>query len=186
MSTKYYIYSISHATDSSLGRYIGSTRHLKKRLAVHKCHCKNKNNNNKLYQIIRDTGGWHNWVFKTLEVITSDNPEDRRKAEQKWIEAQEIKINTYDAYCPCKVYYNKNRDDILEHKKVYYEQNKQAIIDRRKHYRKMKRLQHVAELEKLGMKPKRASKYDPLPHQEKMRDNNIQNDCECVQIQSEE
>jgi hypothetical protein len=190
MTTKYYIYSISHSIDNSLGKYIGSTKHLSKRIAAHKFECK-MNNSLKLYEIIRNTGGWNAWVVKTLEIVYSDDPEDRRKAEQKWMDAQEIKLNTNKAFCPCKKYYEEHRDDILDYKKVYYLKNRDEIKKRRQEYQKQKRLKQLHDLAVKGIHPKRRSKNDPaenLPHkiEKKITTNNIKNDCECEQIQCEE
>jgi hypothetical protein len=160
MATKYYIYSLSHSTDPSIGKYIGSTKNLRKRLATHKFECK-LNSQNKLYKTIRETGGWDCWVFKTLETIYSDDPEDRRKAEQKHMDNQEVKINTYKAYCPCKKYYEEHRDEILDQKKVYYLKNREEIIKRKIQQRKELRLKKLDELAAQGLKPKRRSKNDP-------------------------
>jgi len=185
MTTKYYIYSLSHATDNSIGKYIGSTRNLRARLATHKFEYKT-NLHNKLYKTIRDTGGWDSWVLKTLEIVYSDDPEDRRKAEQAHMDNQEIKINTYKAYCPCKKYYEEHRDEILDQKKVYYLKNREEIIKRKLQQRKELRLKQLSDLAAQGLKPKRRSKNDPCPTpQDNLEEYSIEpeNDCECVQVQ---
>lgn len=187
---KYYIYSISHKVNPELGTYIGSTRDIPRRLATHKYECKN-NNTNHLYKVIRENGGFNAWIMKQVEIICSDDPEDRRKAEQKHIDNLDIKLNTNQAYCPYKIYYNRHRDDILEYKKTYYINNKQAIQKRKQLYQRRKRLEHIAALQQQGLQPKRSSKNDPNrispPDQpEKMIDNNIENDCECGEVQCQE
>lgn len=159
MNTKYYIYCICHATDQAIGKYIGSTRDIGRRRSAHKYECGN-NQNHHLYKTIREHGGWDAWVMKTLEVVYSDNPEDRRIAEQRWIDATEIKLNRNQAYCPYAVYYDQNREDILEYKKEYYTRNKERIQTRKQKYQRKKRLEQLALLQQQGLKPKRTSKND--------------------------
>jgi hypothetical protein len=162
MTTKYYIYSISHSTDPSLGKYIGSTKDLPRRKALHKFDCKT-NTTLKLYQVMRDNGGWDAWVIKTLEIVYSDNPEDRRKCEQKWMDAQEVKLNTNQAYCPQKMYYDKHRDGLLNGMKDYYLRNREAITAKKREQQKQKRQEYIAQLRAQGLEPKRRSKNDPEP-----------------------
>lgn len=188
--TIYYIYSLSHATDASVGRYIGSTRNLPRRLACHKHHSSLYPNHH-LYKLINETGGWKSWVLKTLQTVYSDNPEDRRKAEQEWIDRTTGKINRNKAYCPYVQYYQEHKDQINDRKRTYYERNREAIRKRRAEQHKIKRQAYVAELAAKGLHPKKSSKNDPPKQQpplndEKMDDNVIQNDCECVQVQCEE
>jgi hypothetical protein len=185
MNTKYYIYCIQHSTNQTIGKYIGSTRDLGRRISTHKYECRN-NDNHYLYKIIRDNGGWHAWVVKTLEVVYSTDPNDRRKAEQKWIDAHADKLNKNQAYCPYDLYYEMNREGVLEYKKDWYIRNKEQIQLRKRNHQKKKRLEHLALLKQQGLQPKRSSKNDPCPSTE---DNlggysiETKNDCECVQVQ---
>lgn len=187
MTSKYYIYSISHSTDNSLGRYIGSTANYNQRKAIHRYDCK-RGIPSKLYTVIRENGGMCSWVFKILETVYSDNPEDRRKAEQRWIDIQTCLLNTNKAYCPYKQYYEEHQDEIKDYKRVYYVKNREEIKKRKKEQQKEKRLKQLQDIAAQGLQPKRRSKNDPLENQppevqEKITIYNIQNDCECSEVQ---
>ena len=56
--------------------YIGSTDDLNIRIEKHKCNCNNKNSkeyNKRLYQFIREHGGFDNWKFIWLEMFKTDD-----------------------------------------------------------------------------------------------------------------
>jgi hypothetical protein len=120
--------------------------------------------------------------------VYSDNPEDRRKAEQRWIDIQTCLLNTNKAYCPYKQYYEEHQDEIKDYKRVYYVKNREEIKKRKKEQQKEKRLKQLQDIAAQGLQPKRRSKNDPLENQppevqEKITIYNIQNDCECSEVQ---
>ena len=76
------IYKIEHVDDDTLV-YVGHTTNFDKRKTQHKINCKNDNNkhyNLKVYQMIRQNGGWE--MFKMIEVEKYPCA-DRREAERR-------------------------------------------------------------------------------------------------------
>jgi len=80
--------------------YIGSTTHFIKRKSSHKRTSLNKNekrHNQKVYQKIREYGGWDNWV---MFVVEDEIPiEKLKEREQFYIDTLEPSLNEYDAIC---------------------------------------------------------------------------------------
>ena len=63
--SKCVIYKITCCDESVTECYVGHTTSFKDRKNQHKSSCKTKNV--KLYQMIRDNGGWENWLMSPLE-----------------------------------------------------------------------------------------------------------------------
>jgi hypothetical protein len=138
------IYKIEHFENESLV-YVGHTTNFDKRKAHHKSSCKNENNkkfNFKLYQMIRENGGFDR--FKMIEVEKYPC-KDKREAERRENEVmKELKasMNTYKSFLTeeerkeynkeyKKEYYETNKEKIQE----YYETNKEKLQERMKEYR---------------------------------------------------
>ena len=87
------IYKIEHIENESLV-YVGHTTNFSKRKGSHKSICKNENNKNynlKVYQMIRDNGGFD--MFKMIEVEKYPC-KDKREAERREYEVmKELKAN---------------------------------------------------------------------------------------------
>ena len=135
--------------------YVGSSANMKKRRTDHKSRCHNENTpeyNFKIYQTIREKGGWSNW--KIIELGTRYNI-TKREAEQ--IEEQyrvELKadINMRRAFLTeeqkkeqkkewyednpeyNKEYYEQNKEKMKEQMKEYYEGNKEQMKEQMKEY----------------------------------------------------
>ena len=126
------IYKIEHVDDESLV-YVGHTTCFDKRKTAHKYNCKKDNNkhyNLKVYQMIRQNGGWD--AFKMLEVEKYPCA-DKREAERRENEVmKELKasMNTNKSF--------RTQDEITEYKKEYdtnyYESNKHKIQEYNKEY----------------------------------------------------
>ena len=142
------IYKIEHNDNESLV-YVGHTTNFDKRKTAHKSGCKNDNGkdyNFKVYQMIRENGGWE--MFKMIEVEKYPC-NDRREAERRENEAmKELKasmnmINSFRTQEEIteykkeykKKYYESNKPKIQEHHKEYRENNKPKIQERDKKYR---------------------------------------------------
>ena len=91
--SKTVIYKIEHIDDETL-LYIGHTTNWDKRKCEHKHRCnseKSDKHNLKLYQMIRENGGWE--MFKMIEVEKYPC-NDKREAEKKETEVmKELKSN---------------------------------------------------------------------------------------------
>lgn len=106
--------------------YVGSTTNFNKRKCQHKTVSQNKNSKDhhlKLYQTIRDNGGWDNWIMKPLEEFACENKIQQVIREQYWIDNLKPEMNCKVAYQPL---------EIVERMKVYYENNSVHIKEQRK------------------------------------------------------
>jgi hypothetical protein len=129
--------------------YVGSTANFYSRKKSHKHDCNNekrKTHNFKIYQTIRENGGWDE--FKMIQIGTRENI-TKREAEQIEEEYRlELKgnLNMRRAFLSPEVNkeyhkeYNKeryqvNKDLILEQKKEYRQTNKEKICEKNKEYR---------------------------------------------------
>jgi len=143
------IYKIEHIDDESLV-YVGHTTCFNKRKTAHKYYCYNDNQkpyNLKVYQMIRENGGWE--MFKMIEVEKYPCA-DKREAERRENEVmKELKssMNTNKSFITKdelteyhkeynKEFYEANKQKIQERSKEYYEANKQKILHQMKEYNK--------------------------------------------------
>jgi len=156
------IYKIEHISNESL-LYIGYTTNFNKRKCEHKNNCKNVNNkefNKKLYQMVRENGGWE--MFRMIEVEKYPC-NDRREAERRETELmKELKasMNSVKSYLSDEEkkqiakayreehkeqfkeqrkdyfvnYYLMNKEQETEKNKLYYEKNTEKIKEKHKHY----------------------------------------------------
>jgi uncharacterized protein (UPF0179 family) len=124
----YTFYKFVCINDDVKSCYVGSTANIKKRRTKHKSDCHNENSkgyNYKIYQIIRENGGWSNW--KIVEFATRNNI-TKREAEQ--IEEQyrvELKadMNVHRAFLTPE----QMKEYEKEHHKEYYQDNKAKILE---------------------------------------------------------
>jgi len=123
------IYKIEHIENESL-IYVGHTTNFKQRKSNHKSNYNNNEKkrlcNIKLYQMIRDNGGWE--MFKMIE-IEKYKCNDRREADKRENEVmKELKssMNMNKSFC--------TEDDVLERKKRYYYENKDKAKQYYEHY----------------------------------------------------
>ena len=123
------IYKIEHIDDESLV-YVGHTTNFDKRKTAHKYNCYNENAkkyNMKVYQMIRENGGWD--MFKMIEVEKYPCNE-RREAEKRETEVMknlQANMNMIKSFVErkdyTKEYYIKNIESIKERKKKHRENN---------------------------------------------------------------
>ena len=132
--------------------YIGHTTDFYKRKSLHKSACNNEKSikyNYKIYQTIRDNGGWSNWSMIQIEIYSCKNNREAESRERYWIEKLNSKLNIYiptrtkkeyyennkeEILQYCKEYYENNKDEILQNNKKYYENNKDEILENKKQY----------------------------------------------------
>jgi hypothetical protein len=117
--------------------YIGSTTNFSKRKKSHKNHCNNPNDshyNIKVYQFIRDNGGWSNWDMIILEEVNCENKLELLKIERKYIEKYNSLLNIEIPLRTQQEWYQKNKDKIAEQSKKYREANRDKLIEISKKY----------------------------------------------------
>ena len=125
--------------------YIGSTSNFRDRKSGHKRSCNNpneKNHNIKLYQVIREYGGWTNWNMVVIDKAEQLTLTDSRIKEEQLRKKYNGNLNMCRAFRSdeekkeyFKEFYEQNKDKILEQKKEFYEQNKDSILEHKKEYR---------------------------------------------------
>jgi len=133
--SKTIIYKIEHIENDNLV-YVGHTTNWDKRKYKHKSCCNNEKGkayNLKVYQMIRENGGWN--AFKMIEVEKYPC-KDRREAEKRECEVmKELKanMNRYMSYKADEDYYENNKEKFKE----YYENNKEKIKEQQKKFREI-------------------------------------------------
>jgi len=114
--------------------YVGSTTNFRTRKNQHKCVCykqEYKTYNRKVYQFIREHGGWENWDMVLIEKVNVNDGNELHKEERKWIEQlnatlnQVIPTRTIKEYQ--KEYLENNKEKIRGKRKIYRENNKEKI-----------------------------------------------------------
>ena len=91
--SKTVIYKIQHEDDESL-LYVGSTTNFTKRKCSHKRNCNNPNDriyNIKLYQMIRDNGGWNCFRMIQIKKFPCNNKREAESEEDMFM--MELKAN---------------------------------------------------------------------------------------------
>jgi hypothetical protein len=94
----YYIYKIVCNDVSITDFYVGSTSNIRNRKCDHKSNCNNENSkkyNIKIYQTIRENGGWDNWRMVVLEEMEEGTTllQSRMREEHYRLELQ-AKLNS--------------------------------------------------------------------------------------------
>jgi len=117
--------------------YIGHTTDFKSRKAQHKYSCNNinKSYNIKVYQFIRDNGGWDNWEMIMIEEYSCNNKLEAKKKERELIEELKASLNMSIPARTDKEYRLDNKEKINQKHKEYYENNKEIINEKQKEYR---------------------------------------------------
>jgi hypothetical protein len=129
-----------------INTYVGSTTDWNNRKRQHKCNCINlsvKQHNLKMYQIMRENGGWDNWNMILIENYPCNSRREAEQREQYWKEHYNDDMGMNDATLNNKKRLDKHkkyRDDnsiqLLNKKKEYYQINKEAILLKVNQYRK--------------------------------------------------
>ncbi len=133
--TKTIIYKITKYDEEDVTNiYIGHTTDFTTRKSDHKrfCYASHTNKYNyKIYQYIRNNGGWDNFNMIEIEKYPcTDGNEARAREEQVRVELG-AKLNSISAYRTTE--YKREYDK--EHQQIYRENNKQDLKDKAKIYR---------------------------------------------------
>jgi len=121
-----YIYKLESSFEDP-GIYVGSTKDMRTRKNQHKYDCNNPNDskyNLKVYQYIRDYGGWSNWFMLTLEEFEYETKEQLRDREQYWIKELKPNLNGQDAVQDKE----RLKDYHKKHNKKYKKENREKIL----------------------------------------------------------
>jgi hypothetical protein len=108
--------------------YVGNTTDFVKRRHSHKNNCINhssKHFNCKVYQYIRDNGGWDNWNMILIEDYPCNNKLEAERQERHWFETLNATLNTNFPSRNYNEWKQDNREHFLNYQKEYYEENKE-------------------------------------------------------------
>ncbi len=81
--------------------YVGSTTEFTKRKYKHKNNCININSieyNFKVYDFIRNNGGWNNWIMIEIEKFPCNDGNEARARERYWCETLSATLNDRTPY----------------------------------------------------------------------------------------
>ena len=122
--------------------YVGSTTNFKKRMANHKDaihNYKSRKHKYKLYEFIRNHGGWDNW--RPVEIITHNCIDKLEVAlhERFYIDALKPSLNTQIPLRTRKEWIECNRDKINDLANNYYHKNKEVCLASQKKWREANR-----------------------------------------------
>ena len=143
--SKTIIYKIVCKDLSKTDIYVGHTTDFRTRKSQHKSNCNNEKSrgyNLKVYNFIRENGGWENFSMVQIEEYNCNNKREAESRERYWYEELNAKLNSI---CPIrtqkeyyevnKEYYENNIEKIKEYKKEWREQNIEKIKEYHKEYR---------------------------------------------------
>ena len=114
--------------------YVGSTTQFRRRKCEHKQYTKYENGKKyhmKLYETIRNNGGWSNWSMILLKYVNVNTKLELHKEEREMIDKLKPSLNGQIPLQTRKEYEEKNKErikkrDAIKNKK-YYENNKELI-----------------------------------------------------------
>jgi hypothetical protein len=124
------IYKREHIDDENLV-YVGHTTNFNKRKTAHKTNCKSENNNKynlKLYQMIRNNGGWD--MFKMIEVAKYECNDKREALRREDEVMKELKANMNAIKSFLTEEERKEYNE--EYMKEYQETNKEIIKENKR------------------------------------------------------
>ena len=144
----YYIYKIVCNDVSITEFYVGSTSNFRNRKYQHKNDCNHPNNrsyNFKIYETIRQNGGWDNWRMVIIEEMIDATKIQAHIREEYYRVELGATLNsmccgtglTREEYQKeyQKVYKQTNKEKIKEYQKVYKQTNKEKQKEYIKEYR---------------------------------------------------
>ena len=120
--SKTVIYKIICNDESISECYVGHTTNFKQRKSQHKIASQNDNKNLKVYQFIREKGGWDNFTMIEIETYPCQNKCEATKRERHFIELLKASLNTNIPSRSSKEY----RQDNKEHIKLVEEKYKSS------------------------------------------------------------
>ena len=119
--------------------YVGHTTNFVKRKHKHKSNCNNeksKHHGLKVYQTIRENGGWDNWSIIQICEYPCNSIHEAILEERRYYELLNANLNmdypgrTRKEYE--KKYRDENKEQIIKQNKIWYKKNKKEISEKRK------------------------------------------------------
>jgi hypothetical protein len=188
------IYKIEHIENDSLV-YVGHTTNFTKRKYKHKSNCKNetsKEYNHKVYQMIRENGGWEAFNMIEVEKYSCNDKREASRRENEVMKELKANMNKIKSYCSREEtlergirYFENNKESYKEHReknkemykelrKKYYDKKKEHILEQQKqsymNNKKQFKEKHKAYYEKNMEQVKLQSKLFRKNNQEKIKE----------------
>jgi len=133
--------------------YIGSTTCFKQRKCDHKSKCHNENSkeyNFKVYQFMREHGGFENFAMVEIEKYPCENSRQLEAREEHWRKELHATLNGNRAFSTDEEKRIQNNECSAKfrnlnptYRKEYYQANKEKEKQKRKEYRLRKKLEKL-------------------------------------------
>ena len=139
----YYIYKI--CCDDIDEFYIGSTQSIRHRKTKHKSHSNGDKRNYKIYQTIRQNGGWDNWRMVVIEEMPNTTKIGATIREEFYRVELKASLNSQSACSGLTVkeyqkqYRATHREEAKEYKRQYYQKQKESNATHREEINRKKR-----------------------------------------------
>ena len=145
--SKTIIYKIQHQDKPEL-IYVGHTTNFNKRKWAHKTNYNGgKKSHLKLYNMMRENGGWEEFKMIQLKEFSCNNRREAEIEEDKSMLELKSNLNTYRSFrdqerskeeniIRCKEWYKDNKEKAIDYNKKYNEDNKEEIKKYRKQWYK--------------------------------------------------
>ena len=164
------IYKIQHIDDNTL-LYVGHTTDFTKRKSAHKANLNNTNNkafNYKVYQMIRDNGGWDMFHMIAIKTFACSNKREAEAEEDRVMRELKVTMNNnrallteQDKKDDKKSYREEHTIEISEYSKKYKEEHSERVKAQAKKYRDTKKAEFEANfsMEKYSEHLKKQKEY---------------------------
>ena len=129
--SKCIIYKIQHINNDEL-LYVGHTTNFNKRKYNHKSSVNNEKGNLynlKLYQMIRENGGWDNFNMIVIKEFPCQNLREAEAEEDKVMREMKATMNMIRAFHPKEEWCEDNKEKLQEYRHQYYQDNKEYKIE---------------------------------------------------------
>jgi hypothetical protein len=147
--SKTVIYKIHCKDETIADLYVGHTTRFQRRIIEHKSRY-TKNYNFKIYNIIRENGGWDNWTITQIEEFSCENQQQAKLREKYWVETLQSTLNmlipilTKEESKLMKIKSSKNwisnnKEKAKQNKKIWVENNRDRVNELNKIYRNNKK-----------------------------------------------
>ena len=166
------IYKITCKDDNINDVYVGHTTNFVQRKHAHKISCTNIKSSNhtcRLYEVIRNNGGWDNWKMEIINFFNCKDHYEARKKEQEYFILLKATLNSIEPVRSLKPKQMTPTDEDKKEKKVIYCE----ICDMKFNTEKL--LQHHASTKKHKNKINKINNKN-LENDDKNDDKNV---CAC-------
>jgi len=160
--SKTIIYKITCNDSMVTECYVGHTTNFVKRKYHHRERCNTMDC--KIYQIIRENGGWKNWTMTPICEYPCENRIQACIKEEEYRVELQAELNSRKCVNTRQQYCEENKEQIAKKTKEYREQHKEQIAKQRKEYRE----QHKEQIAKQNKK-----RYEEKKHQNFIKNNLI-------------